>query len=63
MDWVKQVQVICGSYCGVNLLHGMCEEDNSGAWVGGLFCTFLCVSPHLFVVMVLTALIESKLQR
>lgn len=28
MDWVKQVQVICGGYCGVNLLHGICVKDN-----------------------------------
>lgn len=26
---MKQVQVICGSNCGANLLCGMCVKDNS----------------------------------
>lgn len=42
MDWVKQVQVICGSYCGANLLCGMCVKNKSvGFGLGFFFCTLL----------------------
>lgn len=35
MDWVKQVQVIHGSYCGAHLLCGLSVKDISvGFWVG-----------------------------
>lgn len=46
MDWGKQVQVIHGSYCSVDLLRGMYVKDNSiefGIWVGVFFyISFVC---------------------
>lgn len=44
MDWVKQVQVICGSYCGANLLCGMCVKDNTVGFGGLGWGTFLYIS-------------------
>lgn len=45
MDWVKQVQVIHGSYCGAHLLCGLSVKDISvGFWVEVfLYISFVCL--------------------